>query len=205
MYIVDSDMKTAAAAAHLFKSVGIEARVFKSPTEFLDAFVPDEPGCLVTEMRLPELSGLELLAQMRERLPVLVVTAHADVTSAVRALKLGAVEFLEKPVRDELLLDRVQFWIREHRNDIEFARKRAATAAKIAKLSGREREVLAGLLNGMSNKEIAEALGIGTKAVELYRGKLMVKMAAPSLAVLIREALSYELEAETPRWLPRSV
>jgi FixJ family two-component response regulator len=189
----------------LLKSVGVEARVFASPIEFLDAFEPGEPACVVTELRLPEMSGLELLARMRERavrLPVLIVTAYGDAVGAVRALKSGAVEFFEKPVRNDLFLDRVQFWIRACSDDIAEVKSQTAIAEKIAKLSGRERQVLVGILNGMSNKEIAYALEISTKAIELYRSKLMGKMGAPSLAILIREAISYEMGSKVPRWQP---
>lgn len=199
VHIVGNDQNEAAAIASLCASVAIEPRIHDTPVDFLRGFVADRPCCILLEMRMPKLSGLDLLTRLRERkcgAPAIVATAYGEVTSAVRAMKLGAVEFLEKPVKDELLLECVQHWIAAHRADLEAAKRQAAAGEKLAKLSPREREVLGGVMNGKSSKQIARDLGVSPKAIELYRSKLMTKMAAPSLAVLIREALSYELRQE---------
>ncbi len=197
--IVGNDPDEAAAMAGLFGSVAIEPLIYDTPVDFLRGFAVDRPCCILMEMRMPKLSGLELLARLSERgcnVPAIVATAFGEVTSAVRAMKLGAVEFLEKPVKDELLLEYVQHWIAKHRAELEAAKRRAAAGEKLARLSPREREVLGGVLDGKSSKQIARDLGVSPKAIELYRSKLMTKMAAPSLAVLIREALSFELRQE---------
>lgn len=191
-YIIGSDIVTTRSLEKLFDSVKIETRVFSSPVDFLRSFAQDKPSCIIMEMRMPRLTGLELLTQLKQRrtsVPAIVVTAYGEVTSAVRAMKLGAVDFLEKPINEELLLECVQQWINVHRAELEHLKRRAATEAKLAKLSPREREVLLGLLHGKSNKEIANELNITPKAIELYRSKLMTKMAVPSLAALIRETL----------------
>ena len=201
VYIVGNDPAAAETMGRLFSSVHIEPRIFHSPLEFLETFSPDSPCCLVLEMRMPKLSGLELLTRLKQqgsRVPAIIATAYAEVTSAVRAMKLGAVEFLEKPVNEELLLEYVQYWIGVNLAELDEIRKRAEMEEKLAKLSPRERDVLQGVLNGLSNKEMARELGVSPKAIELYRGKLMMKMAAPSLAALVRETLCCSVSKTCP-------
>ena len=197
-YIIGNDAVAAAAMEQLFASINIEPHIFHSPIDFLRSFKPEKPCCLIMEMRMPKLTGLELLTQLQHRgsrVPAIVVTAFGEVTSAVRAMKLGAVEFMEKPVNEELLVECAQHWISVHSTELAELRRRAAIEAKLAKLSPREREVLQGLLDGKANKEIARELGISPKAIELYRSKLMSKMEASSLAELIRETLCYSAVA----------
>jgi FixJ family two-component response regulator len=201
VYIVGADLEATDRMGRLFSSVNIEPRIYHSPIEFLQTFAPDRPCCLVLEMRMPKLTGLELLSRLNQqgsRVPAIIATAYGEVASAVRAMKLGAVEFLEKPVNEELLVEYVQYWIGVNHAEREDIQKRAEMEAKLARLSPREREVLQGVLNGMSNKEMARKLGVGTKAIELYRGNLMAKMAAPSLVALVRETLSCSLSTVSP-------
>ncbi len=194
VYIVDNDLASTASMGRLFNSVDLEPRIFQSPVEFLDSFAPDRPCCLLLEMRMPKLTGLEVLLRLKQqgsRVPAIIVTAYAEVPSAVRAMKLGAVEFLEKPVNEEQLLEYVQYWIGVNQAELDDIKRRAAMEEKLASLSPREREVLQGVLNSLSNKEIARELGVSPKAIELYRSHLMTKMAAPSLVALVRETLCY--------------
>jgi FixJ family two-component response regulator len=201
VYIVGNDRAAADAKGRLFASVNLDVHIFHSPLEFLGGFAPEKPCCLVLEMRMPQMTGLELLSRLRRhpaRAPAIVVTAYGEVASAVRAMKLGAAEFLERPVNDELLLEYVQHWIGVNRVERANISKCAAVRAKLARLSLREREVLSGVLEGRPNKEMARDLGIGPKTIELHRAKLMDKMEVSSVAALIREALSCHQQQNAP-------
>lgn len=201
VYIVGDDLASTASMVRLFNSVHLEPCIFQSPVAFLDSFAPDRPCCLLLEMRMPKLTGLEVLLRLKQqgsRVPVIMVTAYAEVTSAVRAMKLGAVEFLEKPVNEEQLLEYVQYWIGVNKSELEDIKRRTAMEEKLASLSPREREVLQGVLNSLSNKEMARELGVSPKAIELYRANLMTKMAAPSLVALVRETLCCSLNLRCP-------
>ncbi len=181
-----------AEKAHLFAVLNLETRLHRSPLEFLREFTHDEPCCLISAMRMPELPGLELLAALQKQQvppPVIMVTAYGDVKTAVQAMKLGAAEFLELPVHDELLLRSAQNWIRMDRVRCDKANKCTTVRARLSTLSAREREVLAGVLDGRSNKEMAAKLNISPKSVEVYRSKLMAKMEACSIPELAREVL----------------
>jgi FixJ family two-component response regulator len=192
VYIVGNDADMATSFTVLLDSVNVSSQIVTNPIDFIRSFAWTTPCCIIMEMRMPRLTGLELLAQLKQRrvtVPAIVVTAYGEVTSAVRAMKLGAVDFFEKPVNEEMLLECVQNWIVVNRTELLHAKKRTATEAKLAKLSPREIEVLRGILSGKLNKEIAADLDITPKAIELYRSKLMSKMGASSLATLIRETL----------------
>jgi two-component system, LuxR family, response regulator FixJ len=192
VYIVDDDHVSAGAMSALFASVALEPRVFSSPNDFLKAFCPGDPCCVVLEMRMPELSGLEVLTRLNQRParpPAIVTTAYGGVSCAVRAMKLGAAEFLEKPVNEEILLELVQHWIGVDKTEREHIRQCAVVQQKLASLSMREHEVLLFLIQGQSNKEMARELGVSPKAIEIYRSKLMTKMAAQSLPGLLGEVL----------------
>jgi two-component system, LuxR family, response regulator FixJ len=191
VHIVDHG-GTLAEKAHLFEAIGLEPSVHRSPLQFLKGFTHAKPCCLVSAMRLPELPGLELLALLqRQRVPppMIMITAYGDIKSAVQAMKLGAAEFLETPVDDELLLRLAQNWIRVDRARHAKANKCATVREKLSKLSAREREVLSGLLDSQSNKEIATRLNISPKSVEVYRSKLMAKMEVCSIPNLVRDVL----------------
>jgi two-component system response regulator FixJ len=201
VYIVGHGHAAADTMGRLFASAGLDVHTFPAPQDFLRSFAPDGPACVILEMRMPQLTGLELLSRLKRlpaRVPAIVVTAHGDVPGAVRAMKLGAAEFLEKPADDALLLGYVQHWTGVNRIERGNIGKCAAVRDKLARLSPREREVLSGVLEGRPNKEMARSMGIGPKTIELHRAKLMEKMAAPSAAALIREALHCHRQQNMP-------
>jgi FixJ family two-component response regulator len=191
VFIVDDDISVREALKNLFRSVGLKAETFATAQEFLSAQRPDAPGCLVLDVRLPGLSGLDLQRTLSEggiELPIVFITAHGDIPMSVRAMKLGAVEFLTKPFRDQDLLDAVQQAIQ---HDREARTQRAETSelrCRYDLLSPREQEVMGFVVRGLLNKQIAGELGASEATVKLHRGHLMQKMQADSLADLIRMA-----------------
>jgi FixJ family two-component response regulator len=193
VYVVDDDESARDSVSLLLKTVGLQATVFDSPIDFIERFDPHRPGCVVLDLRMPELNGIETLNRLRERsktVPVMFVTGHGDLSAVVRAMKLGAVDFFEKPVSSDLLLGCIQHWIDYDIKAHEALHQREATLARVAMLSSRERQVLDCVLNGMSNKETARHLGVGPKAIEIYRSHLMHKMEERSVAKLIIQILS---------------
>lgn len=201
IHVVDDDDAVRDSLRLLFESVGLHVETHESPREFLDQVNPGTPGCVVLDLRMPEVNGMEILTRFRERAvatPVIVVTGFGEVGTAVRAMKLGAVEFLEKPVDDEILLEAVQHWT-EVGKELQICHTRCSVIrARLKLLSPREREVLEYVLEGCSNKEIARHLGIGPKAVELYRSKLMGKMEVSTAVSLTREVLMCPAWAACP-------
>jgi two-component system response regulator FixJ len=189
VHIVDDDDGVRQSLAFLLSSAGIAVRVYDSASAFLDGFDEVQSGCLVTDMRMPEMTGIELLHRLKERapcLPAIVITGHGDVPLAVEAMKAGAVDFIEKPFDEEAIISAVQAALQKGGEDDNEA---AEIAARIASLSERERQVLEGLVDGQPNKGIANALGISPRTVEVYRANLMAKMEAKSLSELIRMAI----------------
>ncbi|MFP5515738.1 MAG: response regulator transcription factor [Alphaproteobacteria bacterium] len=189
--VVDDDGGMREAVADLLRSVGIESRAFGSTAELLAAAVPDRPGCLILDVRLPGLGGLEFQTRLESlgiALPIVFMTGFADVPMSVRAMKAGAMDFLIKPFRDQDMLDAVEAAIARDR-----ARRRERTAAmtveaQAATLTPREREVMAAVVKGRLNKQIAGDLGISEVTVKLHRGKVMRKMQVRSVADLVRKA-----------------
>lgn len=189
--IVDDDGGMREAVVDLLRSVGIESRAFGSTAELLAAAVPDRPGCLILDVRLPGLGGLEFQTRLESlgiALPIVFMTGFADVPMSVRAMKAGATDFLIKPFRDQDMLDAVEAAILRDR-----ARRRERTAAltvetQAATLTPREREVMAAVVKGRLNKQIAGDLGISEVTVKLHRGKVMRKMQVRSVADLVRKA-----------------
>ncbi|MBY6261181.1 DNA-binding response regulator [Azospirillum sp. 412522] len=189
--IVDDDDGMREAVVDLLQSVGIESRAFGSTAELLDAAVPDRPGCLILDVRLPGLGGLEFQTRLESlgiALPIIFMTGFADVPMSVRAMKAGATDFLIKPFRDQDMLDAVESAIARDRS-----RRRDRTAAMTvetlaATLTPREREVMAEVVKGRLNKQIAGDLGISEVTVKLHRGKVMRKMQVRSVADLVRKA-----------------
>jgi two-component system response regulator FixJ len=192
IYVIDDDEAVRQSIEFLLKTVGINVQSFDSARAFLEALPQIDHGCVVTDVRMPEITGIELLRRVHETkpdLPVIVITGHGDVPLAVEAMKLGAIDFLEKPFDDDLLIASV----RSALNQGADAAKRNAEIAdineKLAGLSNRERQVLEGLVAGKPNKVIAFDLGISPRTVEIYRANLMTKMSANSLSDLVRMAM----------------
>jgi two-component system response regulator FixJ len=190
VHIVDDDEAVRQSLAFLLGSAGLTVRLYDSASAFLAGLSAVKSGCLVTDMRMPEMTGIELLQQLRAkacRLPAIVITGHGDVPLAVEAMKAGAVDFIEKPFDQETILHAVQAAL--ERGFEGEGRDDPAVAARLATLSERERQVLEGLVAGHPNKTIAYDLGISPRTVEVYRANLMTKMGARSLSELIRMAI----------------
>ncbi len=190
--IVDDDRVVLAALSFLLTAEGYAVRAHESVRTFLNTIERDGCGCLVTDVRMPGMSGLDLLAKMKERrvsMPVIVITAHGDVPLAIAAMKRGAINFLEKPFDSDALLDSIRAALT--RGDGEPARDAETQLIKVrfATLTKREKDVLAGLLDGQPNKTIAHELGISARTIEVHRANMMKKTQATSLAELVKMAL----------------
>ncbi len=192
VFVVDDDQAVRDSLALLVHSVGLEAETFESARDFLDAYRPDRRGCLITDIRMPGMSGLELQERLSadgHHIPVIVLTGFGDVPTAVRALKGGAVDFLEKPFNPQALLDLIQQAIVRDTEIREQAARDAELAERMALLTPREQEIMALVVDGKANKVIAIDLSISERTVELHRGRIMKKMQARSLAELMRMVL----------------
>lgn len=199
VYIVDDDAAVRDSLSVLLDARGYKVRVFGSAQEFLDAASTLPLGCLIADIRMPEMDGLELQQRLSERslsLPTIVVTGHGDVPLAVRAMKAGAMDFIEKPFSSQTILDSVAGALARLQAEDERDPAVAAAAAKLELLSAREREVLQGLLAGLPNKSIAYDLAISPRTVEIHRARVMDKMGARSLSELVRLALAAGLQAK---------
>ena len=195
VHVIDDDEGVRDSLSFLFEMSGVSAKTHANPVEFLEVAPSLTSGCVVTDVRMPQMNGLELVRKLRERgvmLPVIVITGHGDVPLAVEAMKAGAIDFLEKPFKDEVLLDAVRHAL-ETTPFID-----GALTEKIAALSMRERQVLERLVQGAANKVIARDLGISDRTVEIYRAKVMTKMGAESFAELIRMAMLAGIRVENP-------
>lgn len=191
VFIVDDDLSMREATRNLLRSVGLAVETFGSAQEFLSGTRPDAPGCLVLDVRLPGLSGLDLqrqLAAANIEIPIIFITGHADIQMSVRAMKAGAVEFLTKPFRDQDLIDAAQQAIERDRAARAERAGQAEVRARYESLTAREREVMDLVVRGLLNKQIAGELGMTEATVKLHRGKAMHKMRADSLADLIHMA-----------------
>jgi len=190
VHIVDDDEAVRRSLAFMLSSAGLAVRVYDSARAFLDGFDHVQRGCLITDVRMPEMTGIELLQRIRERapfFPAIVITGHGDVPLAVEAMKAGAIDFIEKPFDEEAILAAVKTALEQTGDDEDG--DLAAVTARLASLSERERQVLEGLVAGHPNKAIANGLGISPRTVEVYRANLMTKMEAKSLSELIRMAM----------------
>jgi FixJ family two-component response regulator len=183
----------------LLESVGLRAEVFSSAAAFLASGAEARSGCLVTDLRMPEMSGLGLQQELKARgviLPIMFMTGHGTVQSAAHALREGAVDFVEKPFDDQRMLDLVQKAVRTDAERRRTSVEQVDAARRYASLSSREREVLGQLFEGHTTKEIARSLGLSAKTVETYRANVMAKMAAPTLPHLVRSVVALKREPE---------
>ena len=192
IYIVDDDEAVRSALALLMKSVGLTAQTYASADAFLEAFNPDRAGCLVVDVRMPGMSGLELqevLVKRRIHIPVIIMTGHGDVSMAVKAMKAGASDFIEKPFKNQELLDRIKQCVAKSDQLHMDQQRRKEAVERLALLSEREREVMDLLVDGKLNKQIAAELNISIRTVEAHRAKVMDKLEANSLPEVVRISL----------------
>lgn len=196
VYIVDDDEAIRDALRLLMRSANLRVQCCATAEEFLSSHKPELPGCLVLDVRMPDMNGLELQRFLKERhisIPVVIITGHGDVSMAVQAMKDGAVDFVEKPFKNEVLLDRVQQCLRADIEERAKHRQNVEAASRIASLTQREREVMDLLIQGKRNKTIASELGISNRTVEAHRAKIMEKMQAHSISDIMR--LTYAAES----------
>jgi RNA polymerase sigma factor (sigma-70 family) len=193
IYIVDDDHGLRASLSWLVDSMGLTARAYGSATEFLAAFDPEIPACLVLDVRMPEVGGFEVQQWLRDhgsRMPVIFVSGHGDIPMSVRAMKLGAFDFIEKPYNAQQLLERIQAAVRTAAIQHEERVKRRALGERLASLSQREREVLKLVVEGKTSKLIARELHITVKTVDVHRTHVREKLGSSTVAELVRDVLS---------------
>jgi len=189
VYVVDDDSSVCRAIARLIRSVGLGAETFPSAKAFLEHTGPDRPACLVLDIRLPGPSGLDLqeaLSRAGRDVPIVFITGHGDVPTTVRAMKGGAIDFLQKPFDDHELLDCVRLALARSRAQRAERTERAQLQTRVDTLTPRERQVLLHVVAGKLNKQIASDLGIAEKTIKVHRGRVMQKMRAASVADLVR-------------------
>jgi two-component system, LuxR family, response regulator FixJ len=192
VHVIDDDEAARESLAFMLGTAKLSVKTYDSATAFLAVAASVKSGCIITDVRMPEISGIDLLRRLKALkigVPVIVVTGHGDVPLAVEAMKIGAAEFLEKPFDDEVLLNAVRSALNRQNTDNKRQAERADIDRRLATLSNRERDVLQGLVSGLANKQIAFNLGISPRTVEIYRANLMTKMEASSLSDLVRMAL----------------
>ncbi len=192
IYVIDDDEAVRQSLEFLLKTAGMTARGFDSAKSFLEVLPQIESGCIVTDVRMPDITGIDLLRKLKELaidVPVIVITGHGDIALAVEAMKIGAVDFLEKPFDDDTLLDAVRSSLSRNADAAQRNAELTEIHNRLTGLSNRERQVLEGLVAGKANKVIAFDLGISPRTVEIYRANLMTKMAANSLSDLVRMAM----------------
>jgi two-component system, LuxR family, response regulator FixJ len=192
VHVIDDDQASRDSLSFLLQTASIDVQTHSSATAFLDRLAELQAGCVITDVRMPGLSGIDLLRKLKDLdmdVPVIVITGHGDVPLAVEAMKIGAADFLEKPFDDEVLLASVRSALRQRAGEQKRHSERTEIDARLAALSNRERDVLTGLVAGRANKQIAYDLGISPRTVEIYRANLMNKMQAGSLSELVRMAL----------------
>ena len=193
VFVVDDDEAMRDALDTLIRSAGLKTALYASADEFLAGYDPEQPGCLVLDVRMPGMNGLELqqtLAEQGVNLPVIIITGHGDIPMAVEAMRAGALDFLEKPFREQDLLQRITQAIEQDANLRQEQARRAEIVARVASLTPREREIMDLVVAGKHNKAIASELGLSHKTVEFHRANIMEKTNANSVAELVRMALA---------------
>lgn len=201
VFIVDDDPGVLDSLKFLMRSVGLTAEIYQSAREFLQAFDLDRPGCLVLDVRMPEMSGLELqerLKSMGSVLPIIFITAHGDIPMAVQAVKAGAVDFVQKPFRDQDLIDKVQAALQQDAESRQRLADRADITERIESLTPRELEVMDLVVEGKPNKAIAHSLGISQRTVEIHRARVMEKMQAESVSQLVQMVIKSGRKSDGP-------
>jgi two-component system, LuxR family, response regulator FixJ len=200
VFIVDDDEAVRGSLRLLLKSVGLTPNAMGSAREFLTKYDSTQPGCLVLDVRMPEMSGLELQEQLNLQgavIPVIFITGHGDVPMAVEAMQAGAFDFLQKPFRDQDLIDRIQRALEKDRSNRIALTERSAIRDRLESLTPREREVLTMVASGKANKVMASDLGVSQRTVEIHRARVMEKMGASSLAQLVRMVMDLGSGATT--------
>lgn len=195
VHVIDDDPAVRDSLSFLLETAKLETRVYDSAIAFLEALPDVTSGCVVTDVRMPEMTGIELVRRLKAQgftLPIIMITGHADVPLAVEAMKAGVADFIEKPFNDDILLAAIATALRSGEEGRRGAAEVAEIAGRLTSLSGREREVLDGLVAGHANKVIAFDLGISPRTVEIYRANVMTKMKAASLSELVRMAMLAE-------------
>lgn len=193
VFIIDDDNAVLSAIESLVASVGLRTEAYASAPTFLSGYQRTEAGCVLVDMRLPGMSGLELQAELRERridLPVIMMSGYGDVASAVRAMKAGAADFFQKPINGQILLEAIQRAVAASEARSQARAEAEAVRVLLASLSRRERDVLDGVLAGEPNKRIAAKLGIAEKTVEAHRARLMIKLEARNIVDLVKKVLT---------------
>ena len=192
IYVIDDDDAVRQSLEFLLKTTGMTVRGFEHAKAFLDILPQVQHGCVITDVRMPGMSGIDLLSRLKDsnpNLPVVVITGHGDISLAVEAMKIGAIDFLEKPFDDDHLIAAVRAALNRDAGVVKRKAELGEITEKLAALSNRERQVLDGLVAGKANKSIAFDLGISPRTVEIYRANVMTKMAANSLSDLVRMAM----------------
>jgi two-component system response regulator FixJ len=192
IYVIDDDEAVRQSLEFLLKTAGLTVRGFDSAKAFIEVLPQIRSGCIITDVRMPGITGMDLLRKIKElgiEVPVIVITGHGDISLAVEAMKIGAVDFLEKPFDDDTLLASVRGSLNRSADRVQRNAELSQINDRLAALSNRERQVLDGLVAGKANKAIAFDLGISPRTVEIYRANLMTKMAANSLSDLVRMAM----------------
>jgi two-component system response regulator FixJ len=201
VFVVDDDEAVRNSLRLLLKSVGLAASTLPTAQEFLSMYRPNQPGCLVLDVRMPGMSGMELQQQLNIRgavIPVIFISGHGDIPMAVDAMQQGAFDFLQKPFRDQDLIDRIQRALAKDQTNRAELNERTRTRQRFESLTPREREVLALVTSGKPNKVMAGDLGVSQRTVEIHRARVMEKMAASSLAQLVRMVMDLNESADAP-------
>jgi two-component system response regulator FixJ len=195
VFVVDDDEAVRNSLGLLLKSVGLAASALPTAQEFLDTYRPNQPGCLVLDVRMPGMSGMELQQQLNIRgavIPVIFISGHGDIPMAVEAMQQGAFDFLQKPFRDQDLIDRIQRALVKDQTNRAELKERARIQERLTSLTPREREVLTLVASGKPNKVMAGDLGVSQRTVEIHRARVMEKMGASSLAQLVRMVMDLD-------------